>query len=179
MSEFQMTHVALVGARMNTFKPFGYNTRSELAMCRVLPDMGTTSLGDMPRPLLESLFAEQLPCWVHNIITDKGFPMREGMLMALRRFEGEMRDNSKDEVVAAVLSAGFRNRYLDPLNLPDSMPLRQRCGLVMQSSVWHEAYQHLESELSSRLATCAGEVEDWLARSQPEIDCDLATEVAQ
>lgn len=174
-----MTHVALVGARMDAFKCFGYSTRSELAMRRVFPDMGAVSLPDMPGPLLESLFAEQLPLWVHNIITDAGFPARSTMLMALRRFEGEMRDNRDDEVVAAVLSSGFRDRQLDPLQLPDTMPMRQRCSLVMQSAIWQEAYRCIEGTLCSRLAASAAEVQHWLATSQTEIECDSAIQAAQ
>jgi hypothetical protein len=174
MTEFQMTHVALVGARMDAFKHLGYNSRSELAMRRVFPSTGDTALGDLPQAQLESLFATQLPLWVHNIITDPGFPGRSRMLMALRRFEGEMRDNREDEVVAAVLSAGFRSRQLDPMKLPGNMPMRQRCSMVMQSAVWQEAYRQLESELCLRLSECAPDVERWLATSQPDIDCDVA-----
>lgn len=174
MSGFQMTHVALVGARFDAFRPLGYNSRSELAMRRVIPEMGQVPLRDVPPARLRSMFAEQLPYWVHNIIVDPEFPGRGKMQMALRRFEGEMRDNREDEVVAAVLSAGFRNRQLDPLNLPETMPMRQRCSLVMQSTVWQEAYRRLESELCASLLAYAGELEDWLATSQPEIDCELA-----
>lgn len=174
MTEFQMTHVALVGARMDAFRPLGYSCRSELAMRRVFPATGVTALGDLAPGELLSLFAAQLPLWVHNIITDPGFPGRRGMLMALRRFEGEMRDNREDEVVAAVLSAGFRNRQLDPMKLPGNMPMRQRCSMVMQSGVWQEAYRQLERELCSRLSQCAGDVEHWLATSPTDIDCDVA-----
>lgn len=179
MPEFQMTHVALVGARMDAFQSLGYSTRSELTMRRVFPDMGAISLIDIPGPQLQSLFAEQLPLWVHNIIIDAEFPARGTMLMALRRFEGEMRDNREDEVVATVLSSGFRNRQLDPLKLPDTMPMRQRCSLVMQSAVWQEAYRNLESDLCTNLAANAREVEYWLATSPTEINCDTAATLAQ
>ncbi len=152
----------------------GYARRSELAMRRVLPELGATPLQELPGSQLRVLFARQLPIWVHNIITDPTFPGREKLLMPLRRFEGEMRDNREDEVVAAVLSAGFRNRQLDPLDLPDNMPMRQRCSLVMQASTWQEAYRRLESDLCAELAEHAGEVQEWMASSQPEVDCELA-----
>ena len=82
MSEFQLTHIALVGARMTAFHAYGFYTRNELS---------------------------------------------------LRRFEGELRDSRDDEVISAVLSNGFRNQTFDPLNLPNNMPMRQRCAVVHKS----------------------------------------------
>ena len=92
---------------------------------------------------------------------------------ALRRFEGEMRDNRGDGVIGAVLCAGLRNRQLDPLNPPETMSTEQRCSMVIQSGIWRDAYQRLESELSYLLASYVREVEDWLARSRPAVGCDL------
>lgn len=170
MSEFQMTHVALVGARMESFYPLGFRLRSELAMRRVFPDTGGCPMAQQDRNTLMARLAAQLPLWVHNIITDEDFPARDKFNMSLRRFEGELRDSRDNEVIAAVLAAGFRNRELNPLALPETMPMRQRCAIVMQIETWQEAYQQLERELLTTLADHAAAVDEWLATAAPELE---------
>ncbi len=168
-----MTHVALVGARMDAFNALGFRSRSELTLRRVLPSY-ETALWEMPESEARARIAAQLPIWIHNVITDTGFPGRDELIMPLRRFEGELRDSRDNEVVAAVLNAGFRNRPMDPLNLPDSMPLRQRCSMLMYVDSWREAYRHLESRVVDILVARRPEVDHWLATSEPEIDPAVA-----
>ncbi len=174
MSEFQMTHVALVGARIQSFQPLGFNSRSELTMRRALPEPGAVLMQHMDQAELRAQFARQLPIWVHNVITDHGFPGRQRMLMHLRRFEGELRDNRDNEVVAEVLNAGFRNRQLDPLHLPASMPLRQRCSMLMNVETWQESYRLLEQALVDVLSEEVEAIDTWLATAEPEIDHAVA-----
>lgn len=158
MSEFQLTHVALVGARMTVFQPYGFNARSELSQRRVVPTQ-VPEAGDVGT--VREQYRAELPVWVHNIIADPDFPARHKYLMSLRRFEGELRDSKTDDVVSAVLSAGFRNQTLDPLNLPAAMPLRQRCALVMHIGVWQDAYRELEESLLTLLCEHREDVERW------------------
>lgn len=174
MSEFQMTHVALVGARINDFAALGYRSRSELTMRRALPPPGPLPFQHMDQRELKNVLADLLPLWVHNCITDPGFPARAGLLMHLRRFEGEMRDNRDNEVIATVLNSGFRNRHLDPLALPQSMPLRQRCSMLMHVQTWADAYTSLETALVNILASEAEALDAWLATSGPDIDHAIA-----
>lgn len=162
MHDFQLTQVALVGARISAFRDHGFNARSALAMRRIAPDMGGMSLLDLPERPLGELLKSQLPIWIHNILVDTQFPQREQLLMPLRRFEGELHDNREDEVFSAVLSAGFRDQTLDPLHPPASMPMRQRCAMVMGIEPWQEAYRSLEQDLVDLLARHAPEVERWL-----------------
>lgn len=162
--DLQLTHIALVGARMAVFKPYGFVDRNQLALRRIAPDTGGRPLTSLSAPQLHTMLAEQLPVWVHNIIADPDFPSRHKLLMPLRRFEGELQDNKRDEVVACVLSAGFRNQTLDPLHLPDTMPLRQRCALVMHIGVWQDAYRALESEVVALLSLHVDEVSRWVER---------------
>ena len=124
MSELHLTHIALVGARMSAFKPYGFHDRNQLAMRRITPDIGGRSIEAIPAGELPAVLRAELPIWIHNMIADPGFPGRDNLLMPLRRFEGELCDGKSDEVVALVLSAGFKNQTLDPLNLPGGMPLR-------------------------------------------------------
>ena len=174
MSEFQMSHVALVGARMNEFVPLGYRSRSELTMRRALPQPGPLPFQHMDQGELKRVLASQLPLWVHNCVSDLDFPARDRLLMHLRRFEGELRDNRDNEVIATVLNSGFRNRHLNPLDLPESMPLRQRCSMLMHMETWREAYGTLESALVDILASEAEQLDAWLATSGPDIDHDVA-----
>ncbi len=146
MSDFQLTHIALVGARMNSFKPYGFESREALTMCRVAPEL---PLGDEAQ--LRASLVEQLPIWVHNIITDPEFPARGRLLMSLRRFEGEMHDNRDDEVISTVLRNGFKGLYFDPLNLPSTMPMRQRCAMVVHLDTWRDAYNRLSHEVADIL----------------------------
>lgn len=169
MSEFQLTHVALVGARIAAFSEYGFKDRNELTMRRIAPDMGDIRLEELPERQRHDLLAAQLPLWVHNIIADQDFPGRNKMLMPLRRFEGELSDSKSDEVVASVLSAGFRNQTLDPLNLPESMPLRDRCAILMHVSVWQDAYKRLEHDLVNLLSDYADDISRWTKRAlQPD-----------
>ena len=163
MSEFQLTQVALVGARIEEFHSLGFLARRELAMCSVVPTLPGNSLSELPTTQFKTVLKEQLPIWVHNAIVDPHFPLRDKLSLPLRRFEGEIRDHREDEVVTAVLSAGFRDRQLNPLDLPVNMPMRQRCTLVMQISTWQEMYQNLEEEFVEILADYASELDDWLA----------------
>ncbi len=162
MAEFQLTHVALVGARMKMFHPLGFRSRSEMSLRPVLPNQ-QQAFASQPRHTLSHTFGQQLPLWVHNIIVDDRFPAREKLVMSLRRFEGELRDNRNNEVIAAVLSAGFGDRQLDPLDLPDTMPMRQRCGMLIQIGPWQEAYKLLEDNLSETLCDNAAALDSWMA----------------
>ena len=166
MTEFHFTHIALVGARMPAFKQYGFNDRNQLAMRRVPPHMQGRSMADISQQEWPATLVSELPIWIHNIIADPGFPGRDKMLMPLRRFEGELLDSKNNEVVAAVLSAGFKNQALDPLNLPSVMPLRQRCAIVMHISVWQEAYRKLEDDLISVLAAHKEDICDWVSLSR-------------
>ncbi len=171
MSQLQMSHVALVGARMDAFREQGFTLRSELAMRRIVPDAVKDALVEPGQLSLLDALARTLPFWVHNAITDPALTQRAQLLMSLRRFEGELHDNRNNEVVAAVLSAGFRNRSLDPLHLPNSMPLRQRCALLMHIDPWKDAYLRLETEFVEALCEDVEALEDWVAtaRAQPEL----------
>ncbi len=131
-------------------------------MCSVVPSIPGSSLSELPHAQYRALLRDQLPIWVHNTIADSNFPQREKLSMHLRRFEGEIRDHKEDEVVASVLSAGFRDRQLNPLNLPANMPMRQRCSMVMQITIWQEMYQKLEDEFVEVLADYASELDEWL-----------------
>ena len=174
MSEFQMTHVALVGARIDSFAMLGFRSRSELTMRRALPARGPVEFQHMDQRQLKALLASQLPIWVHNCISDPAFPARNELLMHLRRFEGELRDNRDNEVIATVLNAGFRNRQLDPLSLPESMPLRQRCSMLMHVEPWQQAYRELETAVVNILASEAEQLDAWLATAEPAIEHPVA-----
>jgi hypothetical protein len=174
MSEFQMTHVALVGARIGVFASMGFRCRSEMTMRRALPTGNNSYYAMMDMQQRRTRLQDELPIWVHNCITDPAFPVRHQLLMHLRRFEGELRDNRDNAVIAAVLSAGFRNRELNPLELPDSMPMRQRCSLLMNLEPWQEAYRDLETAMVKILASEAKTLDTWLATSGPEIDHAIA-----
>ena len=163
--EFQLTHVALVGARMALFRQLGFHDRNELATRRVLPPASDKPLDTLPEVELRATLAVQLPIWVHNIIADPDFPNRHKLLMPLRRFEGELSDSKSDEVVATVLSAGFRNLNLDPLQLPEHTPLRERCAILMHIGIWQEAYRALEQDLVDLLATNVEDLARWVKLS--------------
>jgi hypothetical protein len=175
MTELQLTQVALVGARMPTFKPYGFDDRNQIALRVVIPDE-IASLEQLTAARQLSALRAQLPVWVHNIISDLHFPQREQLLMPLRRFEGELYDNRQDEVVASVLSAGFKSQPLDPLKLPAVMPLRQRCALVMQIGVWQDAYRVLEQDLTKMLAQNLAEISRWASLYQDDEARCLAAE---
>jgi len=162
MIEFQLSHVALVGARMALFQPYGFHARNQLARRRVVPMNYEQALATMSGQDLHDACCRDLPLWVHNILSDPDFPQREALLMPLRRFEGELRDSKGNAVVSAVLSAGFRDQTLDPLDLPEKMPMRQRCAMVMQVGVWQEAYRRLERDLVGVLVNSAAELDSWL-----------------
>lgn len=175
MSEFQLTHVALVGARIDAFFPFGFHTRSDLNMRRIFPDTGGTALASLDADAFRQHMEQALPLWVHNIVTDRDFPGRSTLAMCLRRFEGELRDHRDNEVIASVLNSGFRNRPLNPLALPDNMPLRQRCAILMYADVWQDAYRQLSRELSTLLQAQAAALDHWIATASPEIDHAVAS----
>lgn len=165
MQEFQLTRVALIGARIAAFHPYGFRARNELAMRRVPPLAQGESLTEITTQQWRQMINKELPVWIHNILTDTDFPHREQLLMPLRRFEGELNDSRHDEVVSAVLSAGFRDQNLNPLELPNSIPMRQRCAMLIQIGVWQEAYRRLEHDLGDILVKARPQVADWLDSS--------------
>ena len=179
MTQFQMTHVALVGARMDAFRGHGFRARSELTLQRMVPRMDGHTLADMTGDELAQFIRAEMPVWVHNVITDPGFPERDRLSMSLRRFEGELRDNRDNEVVASVLSAGFRNRGLDPLNPPATMPMRQRCALLMHMGPWREAYEALESDWVAILSGNTEALDAWMAAAlaDPELQPEAAVAI--
>lgn len=166
MSEFHLTHIALVGARMPCFQSHGFHTRNELSFKRVAPSVTSQQVAMLSRQELMSRLRKQLPIWVHNIIVDPDFPERSKLTMPIRRFEGELNDSKQDEVVSAVLSHGFKNQAFDPLNLPNSMPMRQRCAMVVHIKVWQDAYKRLENDLVSILTDNVEAVATWCEYAQ-------------
>jgi hypothetical protein len=151
MTDLQLTQVALVGARIELFRVFGFASRSAIALRRVAPILVPRTIDSNGDAGLRRCFKDNLPVWVHNIINDPLFPSREQLLMPLRRFEGELHDGRDNEVVSTVLSHGFRNENFDPLNLPEGMCLSERCAMVAHLSIWKAAYRRLEQDLSDIL----------------------------
>ena len=166
MSEFQLTHIALVGARMTAFHDHGFHTRNELSLRRVAPELTATQVELLGRRELVARLRSQFPLWIHNIIVDPEFPRRGSLMMPLRRFEGELRDSRDDEVISAVLSNGFRNQTFDPLNLPGNMPMRERCAVVVHIRTWQEAYQQLEKDVLTILADEANALAQWCSQAR-------------
>jgi hypothetical protein len=170
MSEFQLSHVALVGARMDSFNQYGFTSRNQLKAQRITPLPSESALEKLDRNERLAMLAAQLPVWVHNIITDPDFPERSRLLMALRRFEGELKDKRDNEVISAVMSAGFKSQTFNPLDLPKTMPLRRRCSVVAHIGVWQEAYQKLEQEIVSIMSEKAPAVARWCDQAaQPDL----------
>ncbi len=161
MTEFQLSHVALVAARISAFEPLGFNNRSELAMRRVVPLPTGTTLAAMDDETRHKALSEQLPIWVHNILVDPEFPRRDRLLLPLRRFEGELRDNKDDEVISSVLSHGFRNQTFDPLDLPGTLSMRERCAILAHVKTWEEAFLPLRQALVDDLSANAGALDRW------------------
>ena len=161
MSEFQLTHITLVGARISAFRSYGFHSSNDLSLRCVVPELSASQVELLGRTELIAQLKSQLPIWIHNIVTDPEFPLRDKLAMPLRRFEGELRDNRDDEVISTVLSQGFRNQDFDPLNLPDSMPLRQRCAMVVHIAVWQAAYKRLEKDVVTILADNAPLIAKW------------------
>ena len=171
MSEFQLTHIALVGARMTAFHDHGFHTRNELSLRRVAPELTATQVELLGRRELVARLRSQFPLWIHNIIVDPEFPRRGSLMMPLRRFEGELRDSRDDEVISAVLSNGFRNQTFDPMTLPGNMPMRERCAVVVHIRTWQEAYQQLEKDVLIILADEANALAEWCSQArQPDYE---------
>jgi len=166
MSEFYLCHIALVGARISTFQEYGYKTRNDLSLCRVVPNTGSELLAQLPAAQVRKIFAEQFPIWVHNIISDPDFPLRRKLEMPLRRFEGELKDSKENETISAVLSAGFKSQTLDPSNLPGSMPLRQRCAMVAHIDAWQDAYSCLEQDIIEIMMTQLEQIDNWMMHAR-------------
>ena len=60
MSQLQLTQIALVGARMDSFAPLGIHSRHELTMRRVAPASDTPYV-DMPAAQLRRALRQELP----------------------------------------------------------------------------------------------------------------------
>lgn len=161
MSDFQLSQIALIAARISSFKPMGVTSRGELTMRRIAPLADGVSLKSMDVSSRRRIIKAQLPIWVHNLLVDPAFPYRDKLLPALRRFEGELRDNKNDEVVSAVLSHGFRNQDFNPLDLPKGMSTRDRCAILAHIQVWEEAFLPLEESLVSLLSEQAESLDRW------------------
>lgn len=160
MSEFHLSHIALVGARMETFSELGIINRNELKMRRICPAVFEDAIDSLD---IDALLVEQFPLWIHNIITDPDFPQREQLLMPLRRFEGELKDKKGDDVISAVMTAGFKSESLNPLDLPKDMSMQQRCAMVAQITVWQEAYQSLENDILEIMSDQVPAIAKWCA----------------
>jgi len=168
MTDLQLTQIALVGARIADFSRFGYTNRNAMTMRRVAPELEPrdSDVGDAPAG--DSCFRNTLPVWVHNIINDPKFPSREELMLPLRRFEGELIDSKDNEVVSTVLSHGFKNQSFDPLNLPKTMPLSQRCAVVAHLDVWECAFRQLENDLTKIMAKNYDLISIWCEHARKE-----------
>lgn len=153
---------------MGSFAALGIHTRNELAMRRICPT-GEPVYAEMEAAELRRSLRAELPLWVHNIITDEGFPRREQLMMPLRRFEGELLDRKHDDVVSMVLSHGFRNQSFDPRHLPADMGIKERCAIVAHIQPWNDAYEAMENDLLGILCSSAAQLDSWVALArQPE-----------
>lgn len=167
MSEFQLSHIALVGARMEAFSEYGVSSRNELTLRKIVPDNAADYLQGSDLNQARGELANHLPIWIHNAITDPDFPSRKKLLMPLRRFEGELKDKKDNDVISAVMSAGFKSETLDPLNLPKTMSMRQRVAIVAQIDIWQDAYSKLEAEFVDLVLAEATAITKW---------CELASQ---
>ena len=174
MTDLQLTQVALVGARIEQFREYGYASRGALALRRITPTLLPRGVDKDDDARMRSYFKEKLPLWVHNIINDPLFPCREQLLMPIRRFEGELHDGRNNDVVSSVLSHGFRNQHFDPLNLPEGMCLSERCAMVAHLSIWKAAYRRLENDLSDIMAENYDRIASWwdYARLTDHVDIE-------
>lgn len=168
MTDLQLTQIALVGARITDFSNFGYTNRNAMTMRRVAPELEPADAGVSDASDSASCFKNRLPVWVHNIINDPEFPSREELMMPLRRFEGELIDSRDNEVVSTVLAHGFRNQSFDPLNLPVTMPLSQRCAMVAHIDVWESAFRQLERDLSEIMTKHYDQISNWCERARQD-----------
>ena len=165
MTDLQLTQIALVGARIADFNDFGYANRNAMAMRRVAPELEHNAIDEDAK---RSCFKSGLPVWVHNIINDPEFPSREQLLMPLRRFEGELNDARNNEVVSTVLSHGFKNESFDPLNLPDTLSLSERCAMVVHIDIWESAFRRLENDLTEIMASQYSRIANWCEYARQE-----------
>ena len=172
MSEHLLAQVALLGARIDSFHEFGVTERGELCDRRLVPAlMDSVDFADPDD--LSSAVRQTLPLWVHNAITDPTFPRRSLLLGALMKFSGEISDNRDDGTISLVLMNGFGNKQFDPLNLPDSTPMRQRCAIVAQLDTWRAAYRTVEAEFSDYLGSAGSELMAWCSGARVDPDVSL------
>ena len=73
---------------MSTFTEFGYSTRNELSLRRVVPEHYANAVSQLAVKDAEALLIKHFPLWIHNSISDPEFPQRRKLEMPLRRFEG-------------------------------------------------------------------------------------------
>ncbi|KZX58022.1 hypothetical protein A3709_20640 [Halioglobus sp. HI00S01] len=166
---FHLVHVALCGARIGAFAPYGYRTRAALQMKRVVPEWAPTiveSSDDEAR----AAFQDSLPIWINNVIQDPGFLCEDAQIRSqlegvLRRFQGELKDLSNTFVVNKVLTEGYRDSDFDPLNMDAAeVSMRDRVAVICDSAEWQGAFSALEDGFLDILVASKQEISEW-ARS--------------
>ena len=80
--------------------------------------------------------------------------------------------DSLDDLIASTLPPSIQT--VAPLDLPEALPMRERCELLMQIDIWLSAYRELENDLVGTLCEAAPELDSWMASADRSSQARIA-----
>ena len=166
LSDYALTHRALVCTRMDMFRELGdVNTLSSNGP--VLPklniDLETASDAQVQR-VLEFLF----PVFLHNIIRDRNFPGRSRLEIALQQMEQTIQENAKNAMVQELLTCGLKGEVCDPSGLPQNIDAKRKVALFLAREEWDTLYKTFSMKVVKSLLKNKKELAGWIRSQQLE-----------
>lgn len=139
LSDYALTHRALVCTRMDMFR--------DLASVNVLSGSGPlvphldidleTASEQQAQRIIEFLF----PVFLHNIIRDRNFPLRNKLEIALQQMEQTIQENAQNAMIQELLTCGLRGDVCDPAGLPDNIDAKRAVALFLAREEWDTMYK--------------------------------------
>jgi hypothetical protein len=165
-SDYALTHRALVCTRMDMFRELdnvNILSSSGPLVPRLDLDLETASEQQAQR-VIEFLF----PVFLHNIIRDRNFPLRNKLEIALEQMEQTIQENAQNAMIQELLICGLRGDVCDPSGLPDNIDAKRAVALFLAREEWDTMYKTFSLKVVKSLVRDRKEVAGWI-RSQHEL----------
>lgn len=164
ISDYPLTHRALVCTRMDMFQDLG-NVNVLSSQGPVLPKLKTdleNASEEQAKRIIEILF----PVFLHNLIRADSFPLRKKLTAALKQMEDSIQDNAENPMVRVLLTRGLTGEVCDPGGLPEDIDAKRAVALYLAREEWDTLYRTFHMRLVNAMVKQRKEIAKWIISEQ-------------
>ncbi len=160
-ASYPLTHRALVCSRMDMF-PDLENVNVLATSGPILPKV-TMDLHEASDAQAKRVMEFLFPVFLHNLIRDEDFPMRQKLQGALEQMEQTIQENAKNAMVQELLTCGLKGDVCDPGGLPKNVDAKRAVVLYLAREEWDTLYKTFYMRVLKTLVKGRNEVADWIS----------------